>query len=68
MTDQQLELGFGAVKFLVQPTRRQRRITHAAWWFDHMRQIVDRAMDWNAPNAGRPEQIWLPEGYREVSV
>ena len=68
MTDQQLELGFGEIKIVAQVTRRERRITRAAWWFDHMRQIVDRAMDWQAAGEPRPEQTWLPGTQRQVRI
>ncbi len=48
MTNQQMELGFGSGRKLRPTTRRQRRLERAAWWFDQMRQAVDRALDWQA--------------------
>jgi len=68
MTDQQLELGFGAIKTNGRASGRERRISRGTWWFAHMRQIVDRAMDWPAAGEPRPEQIWLPGSTRQVRV
>ena len=62
-----MELGFGGVK-LARLTRRDRRMTRAQWWFAHMRQIVDHAMDWQAAPEPRPEQTWLPGTQRQVQV
>jgi hypothetical protein len=67
MTNQQMELGFGTTTLAVR-TRRERRMTRARWWFAHMRQIVDRAMDWEAAGKGRPEQTWLPGTQRRAQV
>lgn len=67
MTNQQMELGFGGVK-LAGLTRRERRMTRAQWWFAHMRQIVDHAMDWQAAPEPRPEQTWLPGTQRQVQI
>jgi hypothetical protein len=39
---------------------RPGRAPRALWWFDRMRQIVDRAMDWPPAPPRRPEQIWFP--------
>jgi hypothetical protein len=48
----------------IQPTgvipHRPARANRALWWFDRMRQIVDRAMDWPPAPPCRPEQIWFP--------
>jgi hypothetical protein len=33
-----------------------------------MRDIVERAMDWEATGEPRPEQIWIPGASREVKV
>lgn len=68
MTNQQMELGFGGVTFAGLATRRERRMTRAQWWFTHMRQIVDRAMDWEAVGEPRPEQTWLPGTQRRAQV
>ena len=66
MTNEQMELGFNGAR--MQTSRRERRINRAAWWFAHMRQIVNHAMDWKAAPEPRPEQIWLPGTRREVKV
>ena len=43
-------------------------VARAAWWFAQMREVVERAMDWNAGGEPRPEQIWIPGATREVKV
>lgn len=68
MTNQQMELGFSGQKLLTRSGRRERRMTRAKWWFTNMRQIVDRAMDWQAAAEPRPEQTWLPGANRQVRV
>lgn len=68
MNNAQMELGFNGSKLATPVTRRDRRTTRGAWWFAHMRQIVDRAMDWPATGEPRPEQIWLPGARRQVRV
>jgi hypothetical protein len=69
-TNEQLELGFnpdiqcrGA-----NPARRGGRIARAGWWFMQMREIVERAMDWQSAGQSPPEQIWIPGTSREVKV
>ncbi len=44
--------------------RRQQRLLRAQWWFDRMRQVVDRAFEWET-TPGRPEQTWLPGAVRQ---
>jgi len=67
-TNEQLELGFNAIKLLTSGVPRQGRVARATWWFAQMRQVVERAMDWNAAGEPRPEQIWIPGANREVKV
>lgn len=62
MFDAQLEMSFGTMPATVGKT--QRRASRAQWWFARMRQVVDRAMDWQPLPPARPEQIWLPEPRR----
>jgi hypothetical protein len=51
MSKQQLEMNLDrAVNFAPVP-RRRRRVTRARWWFAQMRQVVDRAWDWQPPAA-----------------
>jgi len=65
-TNEQLELGFNGIRLCPCGPGREGRITRAAWWFAQMREVVERAMDWNAPGEPRPEQIWIPGATREV--
>ena len=62
MFDAQLEMSFGTLPAPVGKT--QRRASRAQWWFARMRQVVDRAMDWQPAPPARPEQIWFPEPRR----
>jgi hypothetical protein len=54
MFDGQMEMSFGTT------TRRQRKQSRAQWWFQRMRQIVDRATGWQPIPPARPVQIWFP--------
>lgn len=54
MFDGQMEMSFGKV------ARQQRKQSRARWWFQRMRQIVDRATDWQPAAPPRPVQIWFP--------
>jgi hypothetical protein len=58
---QQMELGFDKARVCPSVRRRQSKSTRAKWWFDRMRDAVDRAIDWQPAPAARPEQIWFPE-------
>ena len=68
VSDSQLELGFASVsgaRAVGCPPSRQSR---ASWWFHRMRQIVDRACDWQPVPPARPEQIWFPNTHRTISL
>lgn len=65
---QQLELGFSGGKPATRITRREKRMARAAWWFDKMRAVVNGAMDWPPAGSARPQQDWLPGGYRQVGI
>jgi hypothetical protein len=67
-TDNQLELGFNGIQPRPNAARREGRIARAGWWFSQMRDIVERAMDWETAGKPRPEQIWIPGANREVKV
>jgi hypothetical protein len=69
-TDNQLELGFNSdnQRQGANPERREGAITRASWWFTQMRDIVERAMDWESAVESRPEQIWIPGASREIKV
>ena len=58
MLDAQLEMSFGQAERFY--SRNQRRLSRAQWWFERMRQIVERAADWRPAPPPRPEQIWFP--------
>lgn len=66
MYDAQLEMSFGSTG--EQLTRRQRRLNRAQWWFQRMRQMVDRAVDWQPAPLARPEQIWFPGTHRQPAL
>ena len=68
MTNEQLELGLGRAKLPAASSKRQGRMTRAAWWFGQMRQIVDRAIDWQPAPEARPEQEWLGLSHRRQSA
>lgn len=68
MTTQQMELGLENPRGGRSPNPRPRRMGRANWWFDRMRQIVDRAMDWQPAPPPRPEQIWFAGAHRQVEV
>jgi len=60
MNGQQLEISFDHSIPLRRGTRHQRRIARAQWWFAQMRQVVDRAWDWEPAPPARPEQVCMP--------
>jgi hypothetical protein len=57
MFDGQMEMSFGQGNRL--GSCRQRKQSRAQWWFQRMRQIVDRATDWQPAPPPRPVQIWF---------
>ena len=68
MNNEQLELGINGRQSISNgPVLRSRR-ARADWWFAQMRNIVSRAMDWQAAGTPRPEQIWIPGAHREIKV
>jgi hypothetical protein len=71
MNHKQLELGIDRNNSRLNgngcPAGRNRQ-ARAGWWFTQMRNIVSRAMDWEAAGSPRPEQIWIPGSHREVKV
>jgi len=66
MIDGQLELSFGNGRGGLRLSARQRRRSRAHWWFERMRQLVDRALYWEPLPPPRPEQIWFPGSHRPV--
>jgi hypothetical protein len=63
MFDTQMEMSFEAANGRLSP--RQRRLTRSQWWFQRMRQIVDRAIDWQPVPEPRPQQMWFPGSHRQ---
>jgi len=60
MTDQsQLELGFDGSRSHGRVVHQPPRPGRAQWWFEQMRRMVDRALDWRPTPPPRPEQTWL---------
>ena len=57
----QMELGIGKAQGCGSAQRPQRRMSRANWWFQQMREVVDRAVDWRPMPAARAEQIYFPE-------
>jgi hypothetical protein len=70
MNNEQLELGINPdIRYRGDKTARLGgHTTRAGWWFTQMRNMVGRAMDWEAAGCPRPEQIWIPGAHREVKV
>jgi hypothetical protein len=69
MNNAQLELSLGNHCAMRLPRASRPPATFTSrWWFDRMRQIVDRAFDWQPAPPPRPEQIWFPGTHRQVSV
>jgi hypothetical protein len=69
MNDTQLELSLSTPRAIQSPRRKHRPTAYGSrWWFQRMRQIVDRAFDWQPAPPPRPEQIWFRGTQRQVSV
>jgi hypothetical protein len=58
-TTKQLELGFTNANKCPRVTRRESRSNRANWWFDQMRQMADRAFDWEPAPRFQTQQILL---------
>jgi len=59
MDREQLEMSFNG-DVVLRPAIRRRRMTRARWWFDQMRQVVDRSWEWRPAPPTRPEQVYMP--------
>ena len=69
MTDAQLELSLDSTRLArVSRSNGQVRASTARWWFRRMRQVVDRALDWEPAPPPRPEQIWFSGTHRQVRL
>ena len=61
LNQKQLELGLAGANRCPRSVQRERRLNRANWWFTQMRQVVDRAFDWEPTPRFQPEQILLTE-------
>ena len=61
MINEQMELSLTQARQCPSASKRQRRLSRANWWFNRMREVVDKAFDWQPAPPPRPEQIWFPE-------
>ncbi len=68
MINRQMELSLTSVRTGATARGSQGRQRRAAWWFDRMRQAVDRAFDWSAAGLPRPEQAVFQGFYRQALV
>ena len=59
--NKQMELELAGNRKCASRHRTQRRQRRADWWFERMRTVVDRALDWRPTPPPRPEQTWLLE-------
>jgi hypothetical protein len=57
MMNSQMELVFGKTQECPSRARRQRAQGRAQWWFNRMRDAVDRALDRVPVAAPRPQQL-----------
>ena len=53
MKNVQLQLSFDSNQNCRPQPSRPRRTTRARWWFDRMRELVDRAPEWPAAPQSR---------------
>ena len=68
MIDRQMELSLAQARSGGPQNHHQRRLSRAQWWFERMRETVERAFDWRPAPLPRPEQIWLPNAQRPGSA
>jgi hypothetical protein len=68
MYNGQLEMSFANGRGCQTIGGRQRRLSRAQWWFQRMRQVVERAIDWTPAPLPPPEQIWLPGAQRQPAL
>jgi hypothetical protein len=65
INQKQLELGLAGANRCPRIVQRQSRVNRANWWFNQMRQVVDRAFEWQPAPRFRPEQIMLTDGQEQ---
>ena len=66
MNQKQMELGFAGGNRCPRVIKRQQRMNRANWWFDQMRQVVDRAFDWEPAPRFQPEQILFTDAQEKT--
>ena len=64
MYNGQMELSLSNGRPCPSLNRRQRRLSRAQWWFQRMRQVVDRVIEPAAPP--RPEQLVFAGAHRQA--
>jgi hypothetical protein len=60
MIKDQLEFSLGKTGPGNVTVQRQRRLRRARWWFEQMREVVDRALDRSPAPLPSAEQIYFP--------
>ena len=68
MTNAQLELSFDVLRETSVPRRSRPAPSTRRWWFERMREIVDRAQDWAPAPAPRAEQTAFGPMYRQAAI
>ena len=61
MNQQQMELELAGANRCPRLAQRERRLNRANWWFSQMRQVVDRALDWEPAPRHQTQQVLLAE-------
>ena len=61
-TQEQMELGLATANNCTRLAQREPHPNRATWWFGQMRQVVDRAFDWEPAPRFQPEQILFSQG------
>ena len=64
----QLEFSLSNTAHSIPAAGPRRRLSRAQWWFQRMRQVVERARDWQPAPTPRPEQIWFPGAHRLIET
>ena len=65
MNQKQMELELAGANRCPRVAQRKQRLNRANWWFDQMRQVVDRAFEWDPAPRFQPDQIWLTEAQKQ---
>ena len=69
MTDAQLELSLESLRHRSSQSNASRPpANRRRWWFERMREVVERARDWHPAPLPRPEQTSFTPLYRQVAI